>query len=157
MGLIMWIIVPAVAFSKIYHGLGAHKMIEGFIATAGLSPMNVIILMLVSYIFLGMFLETGAIVFLTIPLYAPIVSSLGFNLVWFGTLYVMCCETAYLTPPYGFNLFNMRAICPPEITYVDIMMSVIPFVGLQILGLAIVVMFPQIALFLPNLLFGVPT
>ncbi|MBA7673138.1 C4-dicarboxylate TRAP transporter large permease protein DctM [subsurface metagenome] len=155
MALIMWIIVPAVAFSKIYHGLGAHQMIEGFIAAAGLSPTAVIVMMLVSYIFLGMFLETGAIVFLTIPLYAPIVKELGFDLIWFGTLYIMCCETAYLTPPYGFNLFYMRAIVPKEITMVDIYMSVIPFVGLQVIGLAIVVMLPQIALWLPNLIFGV--
>ena len=157
MGLIVWIIVPAVAFSKIYHGLGAHQMLEDLMATAGLSPMTVIILMLVSYLILGMFLDPAAIVFLTIPLYAPIVRALGFDLIWFGILYIMCLETGYLTPPYGFNLFYMRAIVPPEITMVDIYMSVIPFVGLQILGLAIVVMFPQIALFLPNLFFGVPT
>ncbi len=155
MGFIMWIMVTAVTFSKIYHGLGAHQMLEGFIATAGLSPYGVLALIMFSYLILGMFLETGAVTFLTVPLYVPLIIKLGFDPIWFGILYIITQETAFLTPPYGFNLFCMRAIVPPEITYVDIMMSIIPFVGLQILGLVIVIIFPQIALILPNLLFGV--
>ena len=78
----------------------------------------------------------------------------GFDGIWFGILYVMTCEMAYLTPPYGFNLFYMRAIAPPEITMIDIYISIVPFVGLQVVGLVLVVIFPQIALWLPNLLFG---
>jgi len=155
MGMIMWIIVPAVAFSKIYHGLGAQQMLINFISVYELAPMTIIILMLISYIFLGMFLAPSAIHFLTIPLYAPIVIGLGFDGIWFGILYIISLEIGYLTPPFGFNLFYMRAIVPPEINMEDIYMSVIPFVGLQILGLAVVLIFPQIVLWLPNLAFGI--
>jgi len=155
MGMIMWIIVPAVAFSKIYHGLGAQQMLINFISVYELAPMTIIILMLISYIFLGMFLAPSAIHFLTIPLYAPIVIGLGFDGIWFGILYIISLEIGYLTPPFGVNLFYMRAIVPPEINMEDIYMSVIPFVGLQILGLAVVLIFPQIVLWLPNLAFGI--
>jgi len=154
LAMVMWIIVSAAAFGKIYQGLGAQAMVADFMAAFDVGAMGILILMLVSYIILGMFLETAAIVFLTIPLYAPIIISLGFDGIWFGILYVMTCEMAYLTPPYGFNLFYMRAIAPPEITMIDIYMSIVPFVGLQIVGLVLVVIFPQIALWLPNLLFG---
>ena len=154
LGMIMWIIVSAAAFGKIYQGLGAQALVKNFMVAFDLGPMGILILMLVSYIILGMFLETAAIVFLTIPLYAPIIIGLGFDGIWFGILYVMTCEMAYLTPPYGFNLFYMRAIAPKEITMIDIYMSIVPFVGLQAVGLVLVVIFPQIALWLPNLLFG---
>jgi len=155
MGMIMWIIVTAVVFSKIYHGLGAQQMLNNFISGYELAPMTVVILMLISYMFLGMFLAPSAISFLTIPLFAPVVIGLGFDGIWFGILYIISLEIGYLTPPFGFNLFYMKAIVPPEITMVDIYMSVIPFVGLQILGLVIVMIFPQIVLWLPNLAFGI--
>jgi len=154
MGMIMWIQFTAVAFSKIYQGLGTQKMIEGFVASAGLNPMVVIILMLFTLIVFGMLLDQTAICFLTIPLFTPIVMGLGFDLVWFGVLFQLCMEMGYITPPFGWNLFYMKAIVPPEITMGDLYMSIVPFTGLMILGLAIVVMFPQIALWLPNLLFG---
>ena len=146
MGLLFWIIIPAVAFSKIYHGLGAEELILGLTESFGLSPYTVLGMMMASYYVLGMFLETAAITFLTIPLYIPIIMRLGFDPLWFGLLYVMTQESAYLTPPYGFNLFYMKAIVPKEITMVDIYLSVVPFVGLQIIGVILVIIFPQIAL-----------
>jgi len=154
MGTVMWIMIPAVAFSKIYQGLGAQQLIEQFIQHLQLGPYAVLALMMLSYYVLGCFLETGAIIFLTIPLYVPIIVGLGFDPVWFGVLYVMNMETAYLTPPYGFNLFYMKSIAPKEITLVDIYWSVMPFVGLQVLAVILVILFPQIALWLPNLLFS---
>lgn len=154
MGTVMWIMVPAVAFSKIYQGLGAQAMVENLISSIGLGPWGVIALMMVTWYILGCFLETGAIIFLTIPLYVPIILKFGFDPIWFGILYIMNIESAYLTPPYGFNLFYMKAIAPPEITLKDIYMSVIPYVGIQVLAVIIVILFPQIVLWLPNLLFS---
>lgn len=153
MGTVMWIIVAAVFFSKIYIGLGAPKLVQTFVVGAGLSPYGILIMMLASYFVLGCFLDESAILFITIPIYVPIIRSLGFDPVWFGILYIMSLESAYLTPPFGFNLFYMRALAPPEITLADIYRSVIPFVGLQLIGLALVVLFPQIALWLPSLIF----
>jgi TRAP-type mannitol/chloroaromatic compound transport system permease large subunit len=88
------------------------------------------------------------------PLYIPIVASLGYDLVWYGVLYVITCEMAYLTPPFGYTLFIMRGIVPKEITMGDIYRSVIPFVAIQGGCLALVFAFPQIALWLPNLIMG---
>ena len=154
MGTVMWIMIPAVAFSKIYQGLGAQALVENFIASVGVGPYGVIVLMMISWYILGCFLEAGAIIFLTIPLYVPLIIKLGFDPVWFGILYIMNIESAYLTPPYGFNLFYMKAIAPKEITLGDIYLSVIPYVLIQAFALVIVIILPEIVLWLPNLLFS---
>jgi TRAP-type mannitol/chloroaromatic compound transport system permease large subunit len=79
---------------------------------------------------------------------------LGFNPIWYGVLYTITCQIAYLTPPFGYNLFLMKAMAPEEITLADIYRSIIPFVLVMIVGLVIVILFPGIALWLPNLYFG---
>ena len=89
---------------------------------------------------------------ITLPIYVPIVSALGFDLIWFGVLFVMNMEMGYLTPPFGWNLFIMRGIAPKDVTIGDIYRSIIPFIGLQALGLIIVMAFPSIAMFLPQLI-----
>ncbi len=154
MGMLIWITLAAVFFSKVYLGLGAEMILEEFIEDADLSPYWVIISMLVCYFLLGMFLDDFAIVFITVPLFVPIVEGLGFDTVWFAVLFIISMQTAYLTPPFGYNLFYMRSVAPPEISIYDLYKAVIPFIILQIIGLALVVMFPQIALWLPELFFG---
>ncbi|PIE08264.1 MAG: TRAP transporter permease DctM/Q [Rhodobacterales bacterium] len=153
MGMLMWITIAAVFFSKIYVGLGAGVIVGELIEDFELSPMLVIIAMLATYFVLGMFLDDFAIVFITVPLFVPIVQELGFDTTWFAVLFILSMQSAYLTPPFGYNLFYMRSVAPPEIRIGDIYMAALPFVGLQILGLALVVAFPQIALWLPSLLF----
>lgn len=153
MGMLMWICITAVFFSKIYIGLGAQGLVQNLIASTALSPHGVLIVMLATYFILGMFLDDSAILFITVPLYVPLVVGLGFDPVWFGILFILSMQSAYLTPPFGYNLFYMRAVAPPEVTIIDIYRSVIPFVGLQLVGLALVVIFPQIALWLPEILF----
>ena len=106
--------------------------------------------MQLTFFILGFILDPFGIIMITAPVYLPIVTSLGFDPTWYGVLYVMNMEMAYLTPPYGICLFYMKAIVPPSITMVDIYRSVIPFVGLQALGLIIVAIFPQIVLWLPS-------
>ncbi len=88
------------------------------------------------------------------PLYVPLVGALGFDLVWYGVLYTITCQIAYMTPPFGYNLFLMRAMAPPEVSLRDIYMSIIPFVGVMTLALATVMAFPKIALWLPEVLLG---
>lgn len=151
-GMLLWITIAAVFFSKIYLGLGAGAIVSDLIEDFNLSGHSVIILMLLTFI-LGMFLDDFAIMFITIPLFLPIVRDLGFDPVWFAILYVLSMQTAYLTPPFGYNLFYMRSVAPPEITIYDIYWAAIPFIVLQVIGLALVVMFPQIALWLPSVLF----
>jgi len=84
----------------------------------------------------------------------PLVGELGFDLVWYGVLYTITCQIAYMTPPFGYNLFLMRAMAPPEITIRDIYRSIIPFVFVMALALATVMTFPEIALWLPDQVYG---
>lgn len=154
MGMLMWITMVAVFFSKVYIGLGAGSIVEELLADSSLSPYWVIIAMLACYFVMGMFLDDFAIVFITVPLFVPIVKALGFDPVWFAVLFILSMQTAYLTPPFGYNLFYMRSVAPPEITIGDLYKAAIPFVIMQTLGLALVVAFPQIALWLPQQIFG---
>lgn len=152
-GMLMWITIAAVFFSKIYLGLGAGAIVSDLVAEFELSGRIVIVMMLATFFVLGMFLDDFAIMFITIPLFLPIVRDLGFDPIWFATLFVLSMQTAYLTPPFGYNLFYMRSVAPKEVTIYDIYWAALPFIGLQLIGLALVVAFPQIALWLPNLLF----
>ena len=151
----LWIILAALCFSAVYDGLGAIKAIEGaLLNTWVLEPWTILILMLLSFIVMGAFLDDTAMLVIVAPLYIPLVIKLGFNPIWFGILYTMTCQIAYITPPFGYNLFLMRALAPPEVTLVDIYRSIAPFFVLMVLSLIILLMFPQIALWLPNLYSG---
>ena len=147
----MWIIMAALAFGAVFDGLGAVKAIEAFfIDRLGLSPWEILIMMQLSYILMGMFLDDTAMLVIVAPLYVPLVGELGFDLIWYGILYTITCQIAYMTPPFGYNLFLMRAMAPPEISLGDIYRSIVPFVFVMSLGLAIVMAFPEIALWLPR-------
>ena len=151
----MWIILAALAFGAVFDGLGAVKAIENlFVGQWGLNPWVILILMQLSFLLMGTFLDDTAMLVIVAPLYIPLVGSLGFDLIWYGILYTITCQIAYMTPPFGYNLFLMRAMAPPEITIVDIYRSVIPFVMVMIVALCLVGFFPQIALWLPNYVYG---
>ncbi|MEE9586648.1 MAG: TRAP transporter large permease subunit [Hyphomicrobiaceae bacterium] len=151
----MWIILAALCFGAVFDGLGAVRAIEGFfVGQLGLGPWEILILMQLSYLLMGTFLDDTAMLVIVAPLYVPLVRVLGFDLVWYGVLYTITCQIAYMTPPFGYNLFLMRAMAPPEITLGDIYRSIIPFVGVMILGLILVTVFPQIALWLPQYVYS---
>jgi tripartite ATP-independent transporter DctM subunit len=147
----MWIMMAALAFAAVFDGLGAVKAIETiFLEDWGLSPWQVLGLMILSFLVMGIFLDDTAMLIIVAPLYIPIVDAMGFSSVWFGVLYVLTCQIAYLTPPFGYNLFLMRAMSPPEFTIKDIYLSVVPFVALMVLAIVLIMVFPQIALWLPE-------
>jgi len=151
----MWIILAALCFSSVYDGLGAVKAIESLLLkTWDFTPWTILILMLLSFIIMGMFLDDTAMLVIVAPLYIPLVIKLGFNPIWFGVLYTVTCQIAYITPPFGYNLFLMRAMAPPEITLIDIYRSIVPFFLLMVLSLIILMIFPQITLWLPELYAG---
>ncbi|MGD9078375.1 MAG: TRAP transporter large permease subunit [Desulfobacterales bacterium] len=151
----MWVILAALAFSSVFDGLGAVHAIESlFLERWNLSPWGIIAMMQVSYLLMGMFLDDTAMLIIVAPLYVPLVISLGFDAIWYGVLYTITCQIAYMTPPFGYNLFLMKAMAPPEVTLGDIYRSITPFVLVMIVGLVIVMLFPEIALWLPNLYFG---
>lgn len=152
----MWIILAALAFGAVFDGLGAVRAIEQlFVADWGLNPWVILFLMQVSFLVMGTFLDDTAMLVIVAPLYVPLVGALGFDLIWYGILYTITCQIAYMTPPFGYNLFLMRAMAPPEITIFDIYRSIIPFVFVMVIALIIVAAFPQIALWLPSYIYGV--
>ncbi len=150
-GMVSWILLGASLFNSLYRAVGAQNLIMTLVGDLGLAPFTVVILMMLSMFFLGMLMDDFAVVMLCAPIYVPIVRSLGFDTLWFAILFMVNMQMAYLTPPYGFNLFYVKSIVPSEITMGDIYRSVVPFVGLQILALILVMIFPQIAIWLPGL------
>ena len=151
----MWVILAALCFGAVFDGLGAVHAIQSlFLERWGLSPLGVLVMMQISYILMGMFLDDTAMLIIVAPLYVPLVINLGYDPVWYGVLYTITCQIAYMTPPFGYNLFLMKAMAPPEIKLADIYRSIVPFVLVMFVGLALVMLFPGIALWLPNLYFG---
>ncbi len=151
----LWIILAALTFGAVFDGLRAVDALRAlFLEDLGLGPWGVLILMQLSYLIMGTFLDDTAMLVIVAPLYVPLVAALGFDLVWYGVLYTITCQIAYMTPPFGYNLFLMRAMAPPEVSLADIYRSIIPFIGVMVLALALVMIFPQIALWLPGVLLG---
>ena len=151
----MWIILAALGFGAVFDGLGAVKAIENlFTDQLGLSPWTILILMQLSFIVMGTFLDDTAMLVIVAPLYVPLVGALGFDLIWYGVLYTITTQIAYMTPPFGYNLFLMRAMAPPEISLMDIYSSIIPFVIAMVVALTLVMVFPQIALWLPETIYA---
>jgi len=147
----MWIILAALCFGAVFDGIGAVRAIESlFITKWDLSPWEVLIMMQLSYLFMGMFLDDTAMLVIVAPLYVPLVITLGFDPIWYGVLYTITCQIAYMTPPFGYNLFLMRAMAPKEIQLADIYRSIIPFVLVMVFALILVMVFPQVALWLPD-------
>ena len=151
----MWIILAALGFGAVFDGLGAVKAIDTlFTDQLGLNPWVILILMQLSFLVMGTFLDDTAMLVIVAPLYVPLVKALGFDLVWYGVLYTITTQIAYMTPPFGYNLFLMRAMAPSEITLKDIYSSIAPFVLVMLFALALVIIFPQIAMWLPNTVYG---
>ena len=152
-GMIMWILFAAHAFSAAYQSMGAQELIEGMMQHIPGGPWGIIIAMMVIIFFLAMVLDPVGIMLITLPVFMPIVKSLGFDPIWFGILFVINMEIGYKTPPFGFNLFYLKGVVPPEITMKDIYTSVIPFVIIEILAIGIIMVFPEIATWLPGVFF----
>jgi tripartite ATP-independent transporter DctM subunit len=148
--MVIWIVFGAVCFTSLYTIGGASKFMMGLVSGLPISPMGIIWIMMIIYFFLGMFMDPAGQAMITVPIFVPIVQALGFDIIWFGILWILNCEMDYLTPPFGFNLFYLKGIVPPSITMMDIYRSIIPFVILQFLIMILVMYFPGLALWLPN-------
>ena len=153
-GMIMWILFGAYCFSAAYHGMGAPQLIEDIMGHIPGGPWGTIIFIQIVIFLLAMVLDPAGIMMITVPIFLPFVIAHGFDPIWFGILFVINMEIGYMTPPFGFNLFYMKGIVPPSITMGDIYRSVIPFTIVESIGLALVMIFPGIATWLPNAVFG---
>lgn len=152
--MVMWIVFAANMFTALYTAIGAEDLVRDALSAMPGGRWGVIVGMQLVWLVMGCFLDPLGIMIITAPLFFPIVTRLGFDPVWFGVLFVVNMEMAFLTPPFGFNLFYMRSVVPKDITMGDIYRAVLPFIGLQGLGLVIMMIFPEIILFLPRLVLG---
>jgi TRAP-type mannitol/chloroaromatic compound transport system permease large subunit len=151
--MVIWIVFAASVFTALYAVTGAASLVGSVIKGVG-DPWMVIITMQLILLVLGCFFDPTGIVLLTAPIFFPIVVSLGFDPMWFAILFVINMEIGYLTPPFGFNLFYMKAVAPPSVNMMDIYRSALPFVGLMVLGLILCMIFPGIITWLPSLMRG---
>jgi len=151
--LIFWIIIGASAFSTLYTAMGASSLIKDAVIGLEVNRYVILVTMMGVLILLGMVLDTVGIMMITVPVFVPIILSLGFDPVWFGVLFIINMEIGFLTPPFGYNLFYLRGVAPKDVTMLDIYRSIVPFVLLMLLGLGLCIAFPKIILLLPELLF----
>jgi TRAP-type mannitol/chloroaromatic compound transport system permease large subunit len=151
-GLTMWIFYGAMCFSAVYARAGGAVFMSDLILGLGMNRWLILITMMGISFLLGMFVDPFAIIFILAPICFPIVKKLGFDPVWFGILFVINMQMGYVTPPFGYQLFYLKSVAPPEITTGDIYKSIFPFLGVLIIGMALLMIFPQIALWLPELM-----
>ena len=152
--MVMWIAVGATAFTAVFAGAGGAHLIRSALLDIVGSPILVIVVMQAIIFILGMFMDPTGIILLCTPIFVPVVRELGFSTVWFGVLFLVNLEMAYLTPPYGMNLFYMKGIGVPGVEMSDIYKSALPFVVIQATVLVLLLAFPHLALWIPNLIYG---
>ena len=151
----LWIMMAALSFSAVFDALHAVDVLkEFFTADLGLSPWCILLMMQLAFIVLGIFLDDTAMLIIVAPLFIPLVKELGFSPIWFGVLYTITCQIAYITPPFGYNLFMMRAMSPDSITIKDIYSSIVPFLALMVAAIVLIMAFPAISLWLPDYVNG---
>jgi tripartite ATP-independent transporter DctM subunit len=149
-GMIIWIGISASALIGVYNLMGGNKFVQGMILGLDVSPLLVILFMMGILIFLGMFMDWIGIALLTMPIFVPIVIGLGYDPVWFGVVFCMNMQVSFLSPPFGPAAFYLKSVAPPDITLIDIFASVWPFIIMQLLALSLLVLNPNIALWLVN-------
>lgn len=151
-GSVIWLVLGAVSLVGIYNIIGGSRFLQDVLEGLDWHPILIILLMMGIVFVLGTFMEWIAIVFITVPIFAPVAVSLGYDPIWFGVLFAMNIQIYYLSPPFGPACFFLKSVAPPDVTLQEIFASVWPFVLMQIAGLLLVLSFPQIALFIPQVL-----
>lgn len=153
-GMIGFLIVGVLAFTSAFLGIGAKPVVSKIILGISGEPIVILLAMLFILFVLGMLLDWIPILYITLPVFMPIVDQMGWDPLWFALLVVVFLQTSWLTPPFGFALFFLRGIAPPGVTYFEIVKGCFPFMLCQLVGLGILILFPQIILFLPDLVMG---
>jgi tripartite ATP-independent transporter DctM subunit len=153
-GLLLWLTFGATALIGVYNLLGGIRFIQGAMTDLPFEPIVIVLIMMAVLILLGMFMDWVGILLLTMPIFVPIVERLGYDPIWFGILFCMNMQISYLSPPFGPAAFYLKSVAPPEISLQDIFKSLWPFILMQIAAVLMVMAFPQIALWLPQVLRG---
>lgn len=151
-GLLIWLSIGANAMVGVYNLLGGIAYLKSIMTGLPLDPIGVILVMMLILLILGCFMDWFSIMLLTMPVFAPVVIALGYDLIWFGVLFNITMQVGYLSPPFGQAAFYLKSVTPPEISLNHIFNSLWPFIGLQVVGLAIVLFFPELSLALGKFL-----
>lgn len=150
--MILMIAVAAAFFSTVFVAIGGDEVISNLFLNLPLGRWGILFSIMILLILLGMVIDWIGIVFIVVPLVTPIGAALGFDPIWFALLIMVNLQISFLTPPFAYSIFYLKGITPPEVSTTDIYRGVIPFVGLQIIGLALCVIFPKLITFLPGLM-----
>jgi tripartite ATP-independent transporter DctM subunit len=150
--MVFWIILAAVAYARLVTVSGVGEWFSGSITGLPVNRWVILGLMQVVFFFLGMVLDPAGILYITAPFFIPTITALGFSPLWYGILWIINMNMAYLTPPFGFALFVLQGVAPPEVTTEDIYIGVWPYVGLMAVGMILVMIFPSLVTWLPGLM-----
>jgi TRAP-type mannitol/chloroaromatic compound transport system permease large subunit len=164
--MVMWIFFGATMFVGFFIIKGGQTFVADMILSTGLPPYGILLLMMVILFILGMFLDWVGILLLTVPIFLPILKTLAFSglfgvpgvppeqlPLWYGVIFMVNMQMAFLSPPFGYSLFYLKSVAPPQISMAMIFKSAVPFLGLQWLGLSLCIVFPDIVLWLPRMLY----
>ncbi|MGQ7846727.1 TRAP transporter large permease subunit [Granulosicoccus sp. 3-233] len=149
-GMIIWIGLGAAALVGVYNLMGGNRFIESTILDSGASPMVIVLIMMAILVVLGLFMDWIGIALLTMPIFVPIIIKLGMDPVWFGILFAMNMQVSYLSPPFGPAAFYLKSVAPKDMSLSEIFRALIPFICIQVVALAIILVFPDVALWLPE-------
>lgn len=149
--MVIFILIGSTAFSLVFRGLNGDRFMFDLLANLPGGTIGFLLVNMITIFFLGFFIDFFEIAFIVIPIFAPVAQSLGLDLVWYGVIIGANLQTSFLTPPFGFALFYLRGVAPPEIKTEDIYRGSIPFILLQLLVLVLIITFPQLVNFLPSL------
>ena len=150
--MMLMIFASSATFSQVMAFAGITRGISNFVASLPVAPITIIICMMIVVLILGMIMEVVTIFMVTIPIFLPVVVALGFDPIWFGLLMLLNAEMALTTPPFGTSLFAVKAAAPPDTTMRDVYLSALPFLGCDLVVLIVLIAFPGVALWLPNML-----
>ncbi|MGD2125687.1 MAG: TRAP transporter large permease subunit [Desulfobacteraceae bacterium] len=151
--MVFLILLGATAFGLVFRGLGGDQMVRSFLEGIGGGQWGILAVVMFVLFLLGFFLDFIEITFIVVPILAPIIIDLGINPLWFAILIAVNFQTSFLTPPFGFALFYLKGVCPPEVTTGHIYRGIIPFVTIQLIGLALIIAFPELVTWLPSIIF----
>ena len=146
-GMIVWIGIGATALVGVFNLMGGIKFVSAMITGISDEPVIVLLFMMALLFILGMFLDWVGIALLTMPIFVPIITSMGYDPVWFGVVFCMNMQMSFLSPPFGPAAFYLKSVAPPDISLGDIFKSLLPFIAMQALAVAVLIMFPAIAIY----------
>ncbi len=150
LGVVMWIGFGSYAMVGVFSQAGGSRFIGELITAMPFGKWGALILTQIILIILGMVIDVVGITYLAAPIFAPIMKAMSFSPLWFGIVFNINLQIGYLSPPFGASIFYLKAVAPPEVTTTDLYKAVLPFMGLQLLGLIMVIIFPALAIWLPG-------